>query len=463
MPNFNYTNPYLTLDEKDILTNPIDNPDLKVKETIDATDNFNKSFPNADKLQSINSPESLVVASLNNVDPYDNAEGIVRDSVSNAANRLSPQGSLGYDANKATLYDYLSRKKNNDIIGYGNLLGSGADETAYTKSMDLSDRLNKSAFDRTLGAQAELENKSLKDVKSLSGLNDLQDQLQNSALMKDPNSAISQVYRQYISQMLPNLKIPDNASVFNLNSIMPIAANQIKNQLMQIDAASKVAGIAKTQAETKKTMAEAYGPGQRTQDTEYAKEFNDWSNDKVEAAKNIAKIQEVAQSLANEKNLIGTTGTVAGYLSNTNPTIRDVLLPSTKKALNDVREAIQTGLKQVYGGNPSDREGINFIASKFDPALDTSVNASNLNKLAVVLQQKAIDNENKAKYFEQNKTLNGYTSSAPSLNELVNQFGGNKTSSNNSKIKVMKPSGDVGFIDSSYLDKALAKGWKKVD
>lgn len=176
----------------------------------------------------------------------------------------------------------------------------------------------------------------------------------------------------------------------------PDANAGLKTQLMQSTIAKNnaIAGIT---------------PGERSSDIAFGKEYQDWraQGGYAEVEKNLQALDQAAQALEQDPSLTGGMSSLAP------DAIRKRTNPKGFAVQQSVEQAIQSGLRQTLGAQFTEKEGAQFLARAYDPALSGQENARRIRQQMAVLQKQAAAKEQAARHFEQYGTLKGLPKSAP--------------------------------------------------
>lgn len=188
------------------------------------------------------------------------------------------------------------------------------------------------------------------------------------------------------------------------------------------------AKISKTEAETKKildqienpdkykkTDKEKENPAIKKLNEEYAKEYNKFtSNGKNNALNTIKKLKEYAKRLKDESKEISEES--GGKYSTMLP---DFMRSTEALEYRDqIPLAANKTLKELFGGQLSDAEREAAAREFYNDKMGAGKNAEILEGKIKELEDNLKSQTEKAKYFEKNKTLEGYT---PELNQTVNE------------------------------------------
>ena len=178
-------------------------------------------------------------------------------------------------------------------------------------------------------------------------------------------------------------------------------AAQARRETAEADVARDRA-LAETQrAQAQATQAQQTGrPGQERLDQEYAQRFADWRlRGAQDVQRNIAQLRTAYETLGNTN----VTGRVLGRLPDF---MLDDRVVDTREL---VEEVVQRNLRTILGAQFTEREGERLIARAYNPRLDESVNRERLGRLIHQMEAAAAANDDAARFFEQNGTLQGWS------------------------------------------------------
>jgi hypothetical protein len=189
-----------------------------------------------------------------------------------------------------------------------------------------------------------------------------------------------------------------------------------ENQLKQQELANRVADRQAMRDEQRmlsgikiKELQEKATEGQKKLDTEFAKDYNEWTSGGSQAANaEIKKLQGVASRLkSGEVTTGGLTGMFGDRLTSNN------LL----SARSDIQSSIVTSLKNILGGSFTEKEGDRIIKNTWNEADTTENNLNRLNRLIGDLRAQSEAKNMKAKYFQESGTLSSFSPSIDNYSE----------------------------------------------
>lgn len=162
----------------------------------------------------------------------------------------------------------------------------------------------------------------------------------------------------------------------------------------------------KMKAETAK--ASGAKEGLKALDKDFAKDYNDWTNEgSSRATSEIKKIEGVIQRLKDKK---GTTGGATGVFGD-RFTSNDVL-----KNRADVQQSAMTLIKQLLSGATSDTDRKVIVDTIWNEADSTENNIERLERFAADMKNRKQNLDNKAKYYQKGGTLAGFKGVSESAN-----------------------------------------------
>lgn len=151
-------------------------------------------------------------------------------------------------------------------------------------------------------------------------------------------------------------------------------------------------------------------PGQKTLDTAFAKDFNEWeTTGKSALMKNLSLLEGAVATLQKRENdTFGTSGRFTGNLP-------DFLRSEESISLReDVHRAAQGALKAALGTNFTEKEGERIMKAAYNETLSPTENIKRIKAAVNEIVQNANTMEERARYFEENGTLAGLKRSAQS-------------------------------------------------
>lgn len=199
---------------------------------------------------------------------------------------------------------------------------------------------------------------------------------------------------------------------------------------------------------TKSEKTEADSAGQKKLDTEFAKDYNEYtSKGRSNAVRNISKLESIRDQLLKEGDgLLSVGGGRSSMLPNA------LRSRTSLQWKTDAQNSANTTLKELFGGQLSDAEREAAAKEYYNDELPNATNAEILTRKIEDLKAATADKDEKAKYFQSNKaTLKGFTPSASK--EL--------SPSSTGKVKVSNGK-ETLEIDQSDLADAEADGYKRL-
>lgn len=290
------------------------------------------------------------------------------------------------------LYEFLgnarhytnSSDRNNYLksaIGYRNILGLSPDEIPDSGILSLgSDENMGRAY--TLHSMVEREEISAAEALDL---------------------ATNPMKRDKFAQI-----IPTPAELMNKSPDLTLAQKEVLDR----ENAKQVAAIS-AQAAADRQSVDIGSKGTIAADQSFGKEYTDYkaTGGFAEAEKNLQKLRESSNWLKTGKAEAGS------YLAAIPWGIGEKLTDLTDEQLASVRDnvrgAIQGTLKQVLGGQYTEREGEAIFNRAFNPVLSSKENARRIDAEIVALTKRARAREAAMQYFEATGTLRGFGQANP--------------------------------------------------
>ena len=152
--------------------------------------------------------------------------------------------------------------------------------------------------------------------------------------------------------------------------------------------------------------SEKLTPGQKSVDTNYAKDYLEWTNSgKGIYEKNMARLEDAKKRLGNPG--YGVSGNLIGRLPEVMRT------EESRQIQQDVRAAAQASLRATLGAQFTEKEGERIMQFAYDPTLSAEANIAKIDAAINEIKSNA-DNQNaKAGQYEKAGSLKEYKSSAP--------------------------------------------------
>jgi hypothetical protein len=198
----------------------------------------------------------------------------------------------------------------------------------------------------------------------------------------------------------------------------------------------KLAQIEELKAQTEKHYADAkaerskgsilgkkLSPGEKKADEEFGKDASEYyySGGKSNTEKNLSRLQEAIATLEKKPDLTGGLSTKIPWLKEDDQ--QDWMNPELASVRDDIRAAIQGGLKQVLGGQFTEREAVAMFNRAFNPRLSSEENVKRATAELNALKNMSADKDRAMQYFENNGTLVGFKASKTRTPEnMENQY-----------------------------------------
>jgi hypothetical protein len=165
--------------------------------------------------------------------------------------------------------------------------------------------------------------------------------------------------------------------------------------------------------------------GNRTLDTEFAKDYNDWtSGGSATTDKNLAALKETAKKL---EEYVAEDDSPTGRFTGVMP---DFLKSNEAIKLKDnVRSAVSSSLKEILGPAFTAPEGERQIENSYNERLPAKDNLDKLRASIKELEAKKAAKDAKANYFRERGTLDGFNpqSMTQTVGQVPNQGGATGT------------------------------------
>jgi hypothetical protein len=159
----------------------------------------------------------------------------------------------------------------------------------------------------------------------------------------------------------------------------------------------------------------ALTPGQKTADEQAGKDIADYyyGGGKATVEKNIGRLQGAIDKLQSNPSLTGGISTrIPGLGSDI---AQDTINPEMATVRDDIRGAIQGTLKQVLGGQFTEKEGEAIFSRAFNPRLSSAENVKRATSELESLKRMVGDKERAKDYFLAHGTLKGFEPTGTNL------------------------------------------------
>ena len=218
-----------------------------------------------------------------------------------------------------------------------------------------------------------------------------------------------------------------------------------------LDKAKTRAEINHLNAQAQKDRAKGVGltPGQEKADEAFGKEAADYyyGGGKAAVEKNMGRLEGAIGKLETKPGITGGLSTRIPILNS--DTAQDTINPEMAAVRDDIRAAIQGTLKQVLGGQFTEKEGEAIFNRAFNPRLSPQENVKRARAELQALQNMASEKDRSMNAFLSRGTLKGYTPSATNL------AGG---------AEVSRPTGSAGgMVNEAYAAPPQPKHGEVVD
>lgn len=273
----------------------------------------------------------------------------------------------------------------------------------------------------------------------------LQDLIRNRIASQEQNiagqrQALSQMQQQPQQMDLsPLMALTDAWTGSNLSrayqqmkpkQVDPMRAQALQQQLMQQEqgligdqiALLKLEEMRKRQAMQKPVTLT---PGEKKKDETFAKEASEWeaAGGFASFAGNLDRLKGASKDLAKEGDLGNTV--MPKFM-------RDVFNPESSEIEENIGFVAQQSLKQILGGQFSEKEAQQLIERTYNPRLPDATNKRKIDALVKQLEAQGKAKQQAVEYFNKQGTLKGFKgTSATTLNEFEKEL----------KTKIMGKSG----------------------
>lgn len=181
-------------------------------------------------------------------------------------------------------------------------------------------------------------------------------------------------------------------------------------------------------------------PGEKKKDETFAKEAADWeaSGGFASFAGNLDRLKGASDDLAKDGDLGNTV--MPKFM-------RDVFNPASSEIEENIGFVAQQSLKQILGGQFSEKEAQQLIERTYNPRLPDATNKRKIDSLVKQLEAQGRAKQQAVEFFNKNGTLKGFKgTSATTLNDFEKEiknkiFGETKKKSPEYNLK------DPGFLE----------------
>ncbi len=192
----------------------------------------------------------------------------------------------------------------------------------------------------------------------------------------------------------------------------------LKDKLTGADIDYKKSETRKNDRESKGqgNLNKTLSPGQKSADEAFGKESTDYyySGGKPGVEKNLGLLQEAINKLNKNKDLTGGLTTKIPFLSS--DSAQDIINPEMASVRDEVRGAVQSSLKQILGGQFTEKEGQAIFNRSFNPRLSSKENAKRATVELEALKRMAAAKDKAMQHFGAQGTLRGMETTPTNTN-----------------------------------------------
>jgi hypothetical protein len=227
---------------------------------------------------------------------------------------------------------------------------------------------------------------------------------------KDPNSKSSKALRLLAPRW--GIAVTDDMSAHDIEKMIDPRKMMETEAIRAADNAEWDRRFSKESAEKARARAaEAAAKengrteGTKAMDKDYAKEYNDWvSSGKSTVEKNLERLRNAKKVLESETGADYS----GGFVGLVPDKLRKITNPNAIATRDDVRAAAQGALKATLGAQFTEKEGERIMNQAYDEQLPPAENAKRIQAAIDELTKNQGVNDSRARFWEQNKTLNGF-------------------------------------------------------
>lgn len=270
-------------------------------------------------------------------------------------------------------------------------------------------------------ATSDFDRKQVTNTREDTAYNADQERIKRES---DPNSQESQLARTMANKMLPKINM-DGMSAAQINSKLPNfekmyrieqdrlsrqdALNQ-NNQQFKERQQLRTDTLKEQQAKNAQQKTLGHREGVVAVDKDFAKDYNEWtSNGAADAVKNLDQLKNARAAI--QKNVESTGLGISGRYDGIMPNF--LRGAESKVVQQEVQGAVQATLKQILGGQFTEKEAMNVMARAYDPGLPPADNLKKVDAIIKELEAGIRNKHAKSAYFNKHGTLEGYQLTAP--------------------------------------------------
>jgi hypothetical protein len=205
--------------------------------------------------------------------------------------------------------------------------------------------------------------------------------------------------------------------------------NLVPNEAL-IKAKAQIAGAGSTKITNEMNLPRGeLTPGEEAVDKNFATEVYTpfVTGGFADARKNAMQLKEARAVLESGANL---TGPAIGLMPDVVKNFTNPESVSTKEA---VEEVVQRNLREILGAQFTENEGKRLIARAYNPNLEEAENIKRLNRLITSIEDAYNAKVKAVNYFNENRTLSGYSYNIPSLEDFEKAINGGPIDGENKK------------------------------
>lgn len=201
-----------------------------------------------------------------------------------------------------------------------------------------------------------------------------------------------------------------------------LKAQALKNQLMQQEQGLIGDQIALLKLDEMRKLKQAsqnpltLTPGEKKKDETFAKKASEWeaAGGFASFAGNLDRLKSASSDLAKDGDLGNTV--MPKFM-------RDIFNPESSELEENIGFVAQQSLKQILGGQFSEKEAQQLIERTYNPRLPDATNKRKIDALVKQLEAQGKAKQGAVEYFNKNGTLKGFKgTSATTLNEFEKEL-----------------------------------------
>tara|TARA_R100001086_G_scaffold200856_1_gene117056 strand:+ start:4034 stop:5122 length:1089 start_codon:yes stop_codon:yes gene_type:complete len=238
------------------------------------------------------------------------------------------------------------------------------------------------------------------------------------ALSGVPEEQRPQAYLQLREKLIKNrVATPDQLPEQFSQSFYGATLARLHQMRPYLENENLRAQIANTRMQgRKKAVLADLTPGEKKADEFFGKDSSEYyyGGGKATVEKNLGRLENAINVLEQNPELTGGTGTQIASIFGDK--VEDIFNPEMVEVRDEIRSAIQGSLKQILGGQFTEKEAEAMFSRAFNPRLSAEENIRRAQSELNALQSMAASKDQAMAYFEEKGTLKGFKPSRTQSN-----------------------------------------------